>query len=454
VAPDRSGYRARVAPHASDPAPSGDVGAGLVPVSVAERVFDSLLDAAHLAAPHELPGLVSEHAVRLGALDAVAYLIDMQQTVLIPFHGSATQTDHQHEALSVDASLAGRCFQTTEVVRQRLGHDAAGAMVWIPLVDGAERLGVLCVTVPDHPGIAAAYPLLELRLRRLAATVAELVVTKTLYGDTIVRTRRKVPMSLAAEIQWALLPPLTFAGSDVIIAGVLEPAYTVAGDSIDYAVDHGYARFAIVDGMGHGLESALLASLTVAAYRNSRRAGKPMVDTALDIDGAVHSMHHARAFATGLLAELDLASGLLRWLSAGHPQPLLLRHGAHARALHVEPSLPFGLEAALGAGRGFAVGTERLEPGDRVVFYSDGITEARAPDGSLFGVERLVNFLDRQSNDDVPPPEAVRRLVRGLMVHQQGHLSDDATVLMVEWRSGRQRALLPAPPPAGDVAGV
>jgi serine phosphatase RsbU (regulator of sigma subunit) len=210
---------------------------------------------------------------------------------------------------------------------------------------------------------------------------------------------------------------------------------------------------AVFDGMGHGLESALLASLTVAAYRNARRAGSPLVATALDIDGVVHSQHKAAAFTTGILAELDTGSGLLRWLCAGHPQPLLLRHGARARALHVEPSLPFGLGPALGAERGFAVGTERLEPGDRVVFYSDGITEARAPDGSMFGVERLVNFLNRQSDDDVAPPEAVRRLVRALMLHQQGHLSDDATLLMVEWHSGRQHVLVPGPP-AGDGVGA
>ena len=248
-------------------------------------------------------------------------------------------------------------------------------------------------------------------------------------------------MSLAAEVQWALLPPLTFASSQLVVAAALEPAYQVAGDSIDYAVDPGCARLAIFDGMGHGLESALLASLTVAAYRNARRAGKPLVETGLKVDHAVHSLHGGAAFTTGILAELDTESGLLRWLCAGHPAPLLLRRGAQARALDVEPSLPFGLEASLGPRRGYVVGTERLEPGDRVVFYTDGITEARAPDGSLFGVQRLVNLLSRESNDELPPPEVTRRLVRALLAHQQGQLSDDATLLMVEWRGDRPDTL-------------
>ena len=447
-------YGAGVAHEASVPTPGEDTAPGHDAVSRVELVFDHLLNASHLAPPHELPALIAEHAVRLGAQDAVVYLIDLQQTVLVPFHGSSAQTEHQHEALSVESTLAGRCFQTTEVLRQSLGHGAAGTMVWIPVIDGTERLGVLCVTVQEPPSLAGRHSLLELRLRRLAAVVAELVMTKTLYGDTIVQTRRQVPMSLAAEIQWALLPPLTFACSDVIVAGAMEPAYSVAGDSIDYAVDPGCARLAVFDAMGHGLESALLASLTVAAYRNARRAGKPLLDTALDIDSAVHALYGVTAFTTGILAELDTTSGLLRWLAAGHPQPLLLRRGTRARALHVEPSLPFGLEAALGSRRAFAVGTERLEPGDRVVFYSDGITEARAPDGTQFGVERLVDFLNRQSDNDVPPPEAVRRLVRALMAHQQGHLTDDATLLMVEWHSDRQHTLLPSDAGAGDVGAV
>ncbi len=422
---------------------------GLDVVSTAERVFDSLLNASHLAAPHHLPALVAEHAAMLGAHDAMVYLVDLQQTVLVPFVGSTALTDHQHDTLGVDSSVAGTAFQRSQVLHQALGREAAGVRVWVPVLNGTERLGVLGVTV-TRPAPPGGTDVLELRLRRLAAVVAELVQIKTLYGDTIVQTRRQAQMSLAAEVQWALLPPLTFACSDVIIAGGMEPAYQVAGDTVDYAVDPGVARLAVFDGMGHGLDSALLASLTVAAYRNARRAGKPLVDTAMEIDSTVHLQHAAAAFTTGILAELDTETGLLRWVCAGHPRPLLLRHGEPARPLSVQPSLPFGLEAALGSGRAFAVGTQQLQPGDRVVLYTDGIIEARAPDGSLFGVDRLVEFLGRESDDVLPPPEAVRRLIRSLLAHQQGHLTDDATLLMVEWRSGRQQVLLPSAPTRED----
>ena len=70
------------------------------------------------------------------------------------------------------------------------------------------------------------------------------------------------------------LPPLTLVNSSVTVAGGLEPAYEVAGGSLDDAVDAGVARFAVFDGMGHGIVSAQLISLVVAAYRNARCAGQ------------------------------------------------------------------------------------------------------------------------------------------------------------------------------------
>ena len=74
-------------------------------------------------------------------------------------------------------------------------------------------------------------------------------MTKTLYGDNIVRLRRTEPVNLAAEIQWSRFPPLTYGSSEVTIAAGLGPAYRVAGDSIDYAVEAGIARLAVFDGM-------------------------------------------------------------------------------------------------------------------------------------------------------------------------------------------------------------
>ena len=112
--------------------------------------------------------------------------------------------------------------------------------------------------------------------------------------------------------------------------------------------------------------------------------------------------------------------------------------------LQAPPGLPFGLGRATGGAQTFALGSEHLEPGDQVLFYTDGVVEARSPDGDFFGLERLVDLLVRNFASSLPAPETMRRVVRALLEHQQGQLSDDATMLLVEWRSGRQQRLLPA----------
>lgn len=80
---------------------------------------------------------------------------------------------------------------------------------------------------------------------------------------------------------------------------------------------------------------------------------------------------------------------------------------------------------------------EQLEPGDRVLFYTDGITEARDDRGKEFGLHRLVDFVIRHNADGLPVPETLRRLVRSVMAYNSGRLQDDATVLLVEWQPGR-----------------
>ncbi len=416
------------------------------PRNRSERATDDLLTRVHLLAAHQLPEVISEYASQLQASNATIYLADLQQNVLVPFLGPDGPDLHETlPQLAVDTTLAGRAYQLVQVLTQDL---AGGRLrVWLPLLDGSERLGVVTVVVEDPQ--ATQRPELMARLRRLAALTAELVMTKTLYGDTIVRLRRTAEMGLAAEMQWSLLPPLTFSCDRVTIAGALEPAYQVAGDTVDYAVDAGCARIGVFDGMGHGLQSAQLAALTVAAYRNARRSGRSLTGTVRTIDEAVLAGFGGEAFVTAVVAELDTDTGRLQWISAGHPEPLLLRDGKLVKTLHVDPAPPLGLGRSAdptGPADPLTIGTEQLEPGDRVLFYTDGVTEARSPDGDFFGPERLVDLTSRNLASDLPTPETMRRVVRALLAHQQGHLSDDATLLLLEWRSGNEHALIPSHP--------
>jgi serine phosphatase RsbU (regulator of sigma subunit) len=236
-------------------------------------------------------------------------------------------------------------------------------------------------------------------------------------------------MSLAAEVQWhLLLPPLTFRSPDVALAGILEPAYHVAGDAFDYSLNGDTFTFALLDAMGHGLTSSLASALSLTALRYGRLRGLDLPAIAHEIDEALIGQFDRATFVTGHLARLDTATGELTWINAGHPDPLLVRGSTVIAEAHATPCFPLGLGIEI-----MEVGRLRLEPHDRVVFYSDGIIEARPSGGIQFGIDRLRARLERHLADDLIPAELIRRIVKEVISHRGGPLADDATLIMIEW---------------------
>ena len=236
--------------------------------------------------------------------------------------------------LEIDTTLAGRAFAAIAVQE---ADAASGRRLWLPLLDGAERLGVLSLTLPR------ADDALRVRCNWLATLVAELLMTKGQYTDSYSLTRRRQSMSLAAEMQWQLLPPLTFVTPRVVIAGLLEPAYEVAGDAFDYALNGDTAHLAVMDPVGHDLAATVLAGVTVGGYRHSRRAGLGLADTYAAVDQAIATQFGGERFVTGQLAQRDCVTGRLQWLNAGHPLPLLVQRAKVVDTLACHPAPPLGL---------------------------------------------------------------------------------------------------------------
>ncbi len=387
-----------------------------------------LLTAARLSVPDDVAALLAERGRALGAEDVTVYLVDQEQYLLVPL---PQHDDGDREPLSIESTLAGRCFRQLD-----LQHTDGGRRVWVPLLDGLERLGVLHL---EFPGAVDRAP--DEQLHAFAALVAELILVKNAYGDLFARVRRRRPLSLAAEIAWNLLPPLTFGTDRLVISCVLAPAHDVGGDSFDYAVDAATARFAVFDAMGHGIHAGLLATVAIGAYRNARRQGLDLVRTVTAVDRAIADTFSAEQFVTAVLAELDLASGQLRWHSAGHPAPLLLRGARVVKTLETDPGLPLGHAGTWGGTPSVAL--ESLEPGDRVLLFTDGVTEARSADGEFFGVERLTDLVGRQAVAGQPAPETMRRLMHAILAYQDGGLQDDATTMLVEWRTAGAEQITP-----------
>jgi serine phosphatase RsbU (regulator of sigma subunit) len=248
-------------------------------------------------------------------------------------------------------------------------------------------------------------------------------------------------MTLPAEMQHALLPPLTFGTTRVILSGLLAPAYEVGGDAFDYALNGHIAHVAVFDAVGHGLHASLLANLAVSCYRNGRRAGLPLLERVAAIDAALSDGFGPERYATAVIGELDIDTGLFRWVNAGHPEPMLLRDGQVVKELACEPALPLGMGVLTG-GPTYTVCEEALQPGDRLLLVTDGVDEARTEDGSFFGRDRLAEFAARQLASGLPTPEVMRRLQAAILRYQTGRLQDDATTLFVEWLTGSEDELV------------
>ncbi len=391
------------------------------------RAVTRLLVESHLMRPEALPEAADRALRAAGARGGRIHLVSRDQRSLVPL-----LAPDDTEPLSIEGSLAGRCFRDTEVMT-----GAEGSRLWLPLLDGTERLGVLQVDV--DPDAAEAFAAAS---APLAALIAELVVSKGQYTDTFERTRRALPMGVAAELLWRQLPPLTFASDRFVVTAQLEPWHEVGGDAFDYSIDGEVLRLAVFDAMGHGLSATLMAGVALAVYRNCRRDQVGLVETAAAVDRVLSAQFGDECFVTAVLAELDLTTGTISTLSAAHPAPLLVRDGKALGELSTDPGLPLGL-----GGRDDTVVTASLQPGDRVVMFSDGVVEARGEDGDFFGVDRLVDQLSRAESRRQNAPETLRRLVLAVLEHQQGTLQDDATLLVLEW-AGDPAGVLPTGTPA------
>ena len=386
----------------------------------------SLLHASHLLAPDDLAATVATHARMLGVREAVLYLSDYEQITLLPLLGAEVP---ERQALLIEGTMAGRAFARVEIVSSPAHH---GHRLWIPLLDGVERLGVAELVLAEAPTGDR-----QDELRAFISLVAELVVVNDAYTDLFSRLRRRKTLSLAAEMQWELLPPMSFGTDRVVITGGLEPAYDIGGDSFDYAINGSTVDLVVMDSVGHGLPAAVLASVAVSAYRHARRNVLELPDIAVEVDAAIAAQFGASQFATAVLARLDLGTGRLQWINAGHPEPLIVRGSVLVRPPHCPPTRPLGLQASKPASC-----ETRLEPGDRLVLYTDGITEARSPEGEFFGEQRLADFISSAAAAGHPAPETVRRLMRHVLSHQADQLQDDASIVVLEWLTGTEQRLL------------
>jgi serine phosphatase RsbU (regulator of sigma subunit) len=386
-----------------------------------ERLLGVLLDRARLLPPQLIAPLIAEELAKIGGRDVSILLQDYAQELLVPLPGRKL---HVSQPQPVGDSPAGRAFLSGNVAE--VAQADGGVRMYLPLLDGSDQVGVMALTldtVDDED---------RRLLRRLAGLVADMLVTKNAYTDQFFLARRREPMSVSAEIQWGLLPPLTMALPQVQVAGVLEPAYRVAGDSFDYALNDNILHLAVIDAMGHDLDAAAMATIAIGAYRHARRVFVSLPEKYVFMDAAISRQFGNDHFVTAQLMHLNISTGELELVNAGHPAPLLIREGQVAGQLESATTLPVGFGGETPQSR-----EHTLQPGDRVLCYTDGIIEERVDGGEPFGEERLIACVNRLGTQPSQGMRAdLRRLSHTLKKERRGRTSDDATLFMIEWNGG------------------
>ena len=327
--------------------------------------------------------------------------------------------------------------------------DAAGqsaAQVIAPVSDRGDTIGVLELELPEPPD----HQTLQ-RISEAARALAYVVIVNKRFTDLYEWGRRTTRMSLASEIQHRLLPEsFTCDAGPFTVAGALEPAANIGGDTFDYVLNRRGLHLSLTDAMGHDVRAAQLATVVVSALRNARRAGLGLAAqaSAANIAVAEHAVrehravveesaqvhhalaeHGAQAMATGQLLWVSFETGNAVFVNAGHVWPLLLREGEVEEITPIV-DLPFGVDPQ----HGYHVQSLDLRPGDRLVLITDGMLE---PNGNHRALRDLIRETGNQH-----PRDAVRTFTRSVLEATDHDPRDDATVLCLEW-SGSAWADLP-----------
>ena len=364
------------------------------------------------APPDRLPEVVAEHLRRKYAADRVEVLVgDLTLTSLWPLldpTGPAGNT------------LALRCLGSQRPV---VDITPDTSCVYLPLTSWGERLGVLILRTSLLPD-----PELTDELATIADELALALRAADRITDRYRQVSRRERLTMAAELQWELLPGRSLGDSRFLVAGQLQPAYAVFGDHFDWTLIGDRLTLTVLNGHGDGLDAAMLTTVAVNAMRNARRSGANIVEQAELASDAVYARYGGAAHAATLLLEIDLVGGRVEAVDAGSPRAVIARE-REIRPVTLEQQLPLGM---FGETR---YETQRflLVPADRLLVVSDGVHAAAPAGRAPYGESALLTAL--RGTRLQPATEAVGTVMRGLREYHAGaDPDDDAVAVCFDWR--------------------
>ncbi|MEU6387875.1 PP2C family protein-serine/threonine phosphatase [Streptomyces sp. NPDC046939] len=380
--------------------------------------FLAVEKAVRAAAPFALLDTVraalSEH---YGALRVDLLMADYGLTVLQP----VTELPHTAAPLPLNDSPAGRAFGSQDP-RSHVVRGEGAVDLFLPVTVRGDRLGILSVRVPER----RCSPEEIEELTELAEILGREIVVADRDTDVYLQARRASRLTLAAEMQWQLLPGRACTRTEYAIGAQLEPAYAIHGDNFDWAVTSEALTLTITNGMGEGIGAALLTNLAVNALRNARRAGIGLADQAALADQALYAQHRGEEYVSTLLLSFELATGRVQVVDAGSPQ-LWRQRGMTVEQIPFEAQLPLGMFEETD----YVVQEFEVRRGDRLLFVSDGVYAALSETGEEYGERMLARAIQRASL--LPASAVPRAILQELAAHLSADADDDALVVCLDW---------------------
>ncbi|MGC0335440.1 PP2C family protein-serine/threonine phosphatase [Streptomyces sp. SLBN-8D4] len=370
------------------------------------------------AAPHELLDAIRAVLIeQYGAEDVELFMADYSLRVLQP----VSVLPHTLEPVPVHSSPAGRAFGSQKPYQEE-GPDGRPRL-HLPVSVRGDRLGVLTVTLPDGDTTRRW----EAELADVAGVLGHELIVAERDTDLYLQARRKDRLTLAAEMQWQLLPGRACSRPEYELGAQLEPAYAIFGDNFDWSATADHLMLYVTNGMGEGIEASLLTNLAINALRNARRAGLSLADQAALADQAVYAHYRGHRYLSVLMFDFDLATGRASVVDAGSPQLLRLRGGTVER-VDFDAQLPLGMFEETD----YIAQDFQAEPGDRLIFVSDGVHAVASPRGEAYGEADLARAI--HSTRLLPAAEVPRAILRELTGHRgEAMPDDDALIVCLDW---------------------
>ncbi|WHT23284.1 PP2C family protein-serine/threonine phosphatase [Crossiella sp. CA-258035] len=372
------------------------------------------------AAPHELLDILHKAlATSAGATGVQLLMADYGLMRLQP----VSVLPYTNTPVPVHNTAPGRAFGAQEPHLER--HEDGTISVYLPVSVRGDRLGVLCVALPEPPDAELVATLAE-----LAGVLAHEITVAERDTDLYVQARRAERLTLAAEMQWQLLPGRACARPEFSLGAQLEPAYAVHGDNFDWSASADHLTLTVSNGMGEGIDAALLTNLAINALRNARRAGIPLADQAMLADQAIFGQYHGAKHVAALLVRLNLADGRAEVVDAGSPRLWRMR-GGEVRPVEFEAQLPLGMFD----GTPYVSQHFELQTGDRLVFVTDGVYDVASQQGERYGERALAKAIT--ATRLLPATHVPRSLLQELVGYRNPTqitvAEDDAMVVCLDW---------------------